>query len=90
VAQVRTSVKSENKLDALLVPAVQMLRRGEVGVATQNNFAESCLLALVDRKIEQERRMLVTGAITRAIEQVQNFLRFSQRNDQRMVTHWPL
>src|SRR5690606_37218825 len=51
----------------------------------ESDLFKTCLATLLNRQIEVERRAFVARAVALPIGKVENFLSFSQANDQRMI-----
>ena len=80
-------VEPEDEADvAGLIPAVQVLGLGEVGIATQGDPPKAGSAAQVDRLVQVVGGLLVRGAVAAAIDQVERFGGVGQRDQQRMIT----
>ena len=69
--QVGHGVDTEDELHTVGIPAVQVRRLGEVGVAPQGDLTEAGPTAQGDGSIQIEGCVLVAGAVAAAVDQVQ-------------------
>lgn len=76
---------AEQELHAGVVPAVQVGRLGEVGVAAQAAAAEAGALAQRDHLIDLRGRTCVRGPVARPIDQAQHFAGLGQGEHQGMA-----
>jgi hypothetical protein len=67
-------------------PAIQMLGLTEVGVATQQHFAEAAVQTNLHRAIDFRRGAFMRRPIAGTIEHAQDLARVGQRHHERMVT----
>jgi len=89
--QVGHRVDAEDEADVPgVVPAVQVHRLGEVGVAPQQERAEAGPPAQLDRPVEEAGRHLVRGAVAAAVGQEQRLGGVGQRDHQRVVAPGPV
>ena len=80
-------VDAEDEADvAGLVPAVEVLGLGEVGVAPQGDPLESGLAAEGDHLVQGLGGPLVRGPVAAAIDQVERLGGVGQRDQQRVIT----
>ena len=78
-------IDAEDESHASLVPAVQVFRLCEVGVATQRDLLEARLAAKFDGLVEVPSGVLVAGTVPRPIDDKQRFTRIGQRENQRVI-----
>ena len=76
----------KNEASAVLVPAVEVLGLGEVGVASEEERAEAGLATQGDGSVEKARGQFVGGAVAAPVGQEQGLGGVGQRDDQGVVT----
>ena len=74
----------------ILVPAVQVFRLAEVGVAPEGDPAESRPTTQGGGLVQIDMGLLVRGTVATAVDQVQRLGGVRQRDDQRVVTPHPV
>ena len=83
------SIPKMNRI-AVLVPAVEVLGLGEVGVAPEGDLAEPRPAAEGGGLVEVDVGVLVRGPVAAAVDQVQRLGGVGQRDDQRVVAPGPV
>jgi len=84
--QIGLGVDAEHEADAVLVPTVQLGRLREIGVATEQDVAETRPAAQRGGAVEIGGGPLVAGTVAGAVGQEQHLLGVGQRYQQRVVT----
>ena len=80
-------LEAEDEADVpRVVPAIQMLGLGEVGVAPHGDLAKPGLAAQRDRLVEIDVGLLVGGTVTAAIDQIERLGGVGQRDHQGLIT----
>ena len=85
-----TRVVAEHEPHAGRVPAVEVRRHGEVGVAPQQHVVVAGAPAERDRVVESRGRSLMRGPVAAAVDDEERFARVGQRDQERVVSPDPL
>jgi hypothetical protein len=88
--EIGAGVDAEDEADSILIPAFEMLRLGEVGVAPLGDLAESALAAQGDRPVELAIGVRVRGSVTTPVGQEPRHTSVGQRDQQRMVVSYSI
>src|SRR6185369_1771393 len=80
------AIVAEDEPDtAIVVPAIEVLRLGKIGVAAKQNFTETAAQASRNGPLQCVGGAFVGRAITRAVDQPQDFVSVGQGDHQGMI-----